>query len=60
MLEIERLANMLKEAGIPFRRRGEDLKPQMLNWFKCQIVCIIGSCLPCSKPYVLLLVESSF
>ena len=38
MLEIERLANMLKEAGIPFRRRGEDLKPQMLNWFKDQVI----------------------
>ena len=37
MLEIERLADMLKEAGIHFRYYDGDFRPQH-NYFKNQII----------------------
>ena len=37
MLEIERLANMLKEAGIPFERDDEDLRPNR-NYYRFHLV----------------------
>ena len=38
MLEIERLEEMLRKEGIPYLRRSQDLRPQMHNWFKHQII----------------------
>ena len=37
MLEIKRLANMLKKAGIPFRYYDGDFRPQY-NYFKNKII----------------------
>ncbi len=37
MLEIERLADMLEAADIPFGRRNEDLKSAIMNFFHCKI-----------------------
>lgn len=43
MLEIERLVNMLKEAGIPFERNSEDLRPNY-NYYKFQIIYPRSNC----------------
>ena len=51
MLEIDRLDAMLKEAGIPFERRNEDLRPQGRNYYKFQIMYPRSNCFVHVKPY---------
>ena len=49
MLEIDKLEEMLRKEGIPFVRRGEDLRPKY-DYYKFQII-YPANCSLSVKPY---------